>query len=98
MAMVQLIQSQDLEPDARADLVAELRGLTFPELKAPLLALSTDPHDDTRERSVAALAPFLNADPELSDFLRRVSKEDHSDEVRREARRALERARQAARR
>jgi hypothetical protein len=90
LVAVTLMQDPDTSPDMRADLVHALRGLQYPELKAPMIALASDPHDDTRERAVAVLGGFSD-DPGVVELLRRLSRNDESDEVRREARRQLER-------
>ena len=59
LAMLELIESPDLDPRTRADIIRNLDGVDFPELKDPLLRiLANDTHPETRSETVETLQPF----------------------------------------
>lgn len=84
-AALEVIARPDVHPDTRSDLISELKGLTFPEIKAPVLAaLGDGSHDDTRKEAVQVLQGFFD-DPAVVAAVTRARDADPSATVRREA-------------
>jgi hypothetical protein len=83
--MLDFINAPDVDPDLRSDAISELKGLRFPELKDPMLALlDRRDHEDTRKEAVQVLRGYLD-DPAVLQALTRVRDHDPATEVRREA-------------
>jgi hypothetical protein len=90
LAALELLQEERVAPETRAALVGELAGLTFLELKAPMLKLLTSStHEETRRSAVHALARFMD-DAAVSEAVVRASEQDESEAVRREASKRVE--------
>jgi hypothetical protein len=90
LAALELIENPAIDPDIRSDLISELKGLTFPELKTPLLTmLAKTTHEDTRKEAVQVLFRYLD-DPTVAQALAHARDQDPSDTVRREARKRIE--------
>jgi HEAT repeats len=85
LATLELIDTPEVDPDLRSDAISELKGLRFPEIKDPMLAmLGKLDHEDTRKEAVQVLRGYLD-DPAVLQALTRVRDHDPSGEVRREA-------------
>jgi hypothetical protein len=85
LAMLELIESPDLEPRTRADIIRNLDGVDFPELKEPLLRiLASDTHPETRSETVETLQPFYG-DPAVHAAVANVRDNDQDLRVRMEA-------------
>lgn len=85
LAMIELIEDPQTAPDVRADIIRNLDGVEFAELKAPLLrVLSEDPDPETRAETVETLEAFYG-DPEVERAVVRVRDGDADPRVRLEA-------------
>lgn len=85
LAMLELIETPDLDPGTRADIIRNLDGVDFPELKDPLLrVLANDTHPETRAETVETLQPFYG-DPAVHAAVAHVRDNDQDVRVRREA-------------
>jgi hypothetical protein len=89
LATLELLQRPDVDTDTRSDLISELKGVTFPEVKAPILAFLTSSHEDTRNEAVQVLRWYFD-DPAVVAAVTRIRDQDPSQNVRRQAARRLE--------
>jgi hypothetical protein len=88
-AMIELIQDPGLDPRTRADIIRNLHGVDFPELKPVLLqVLASDTHVETRSETVETLEPYYG-DPAVRGAVTRVGESDPDLRVRAEALRRL---------
>ena len=85
LAMMELIETPDLEPRMRADIIRNLNGVEFPELRDPLLRiLASDRHPETRAETVETLQVFYG-DPAVHAAVVNVRDNDEDLRVRVEA-------------
>lgn len=90
LAMIELIQDSSIDSLMRAHVIRNLHGLTFEELKQPLLhALLNDPDPEVRSESVETLEEYLG-DPTVMEAMVHVQENDESIEVQAEARLRIE--------
>ncbi len=88
-AMIELIQDPALDSRMRADIIRNLSGVDFPELKTALLAvLQNDTDSETRSETVETLQVFYG-DPAVHSAVIQVRDHDADAEVRSEAARRL---------
>jgi hypothetical protein len=84
-AMMELIETPDLDPRMRADIIRNLDGVDFPELKEPLLRiLATDPHVETLSETIETLQAFYG-DPAVHAAVVHVRDNAENIRVRMEA-------------
>jgi hypothetical protein len=85
LGLLELIETPDLDPRRRADIIRNLDGVDFPELKDPLLRiLANDTHSETRSETIETLQPFYG-DPEVHAAVAKVRDSDADIRVRMEA-------------
>jgi hypothetical protein len=89
MAALELLRRDDVEPDIRSDLISELKGVTFAELKAPMLDFLASGHEDTRHEAVQVLSWFFD-DPAVVAAVTRLRDQDPAAGVRRSAAKRLD--------
>jgi hypothetical protein len=89
LATLELLQRQDVDTDTRSDLISELKGVTFPEVKAPVVGFLASSHEDTRNEAVQVLRWYFD-DPAVVAAVTRIRDQDPSPNVRRQAARRLE--------
>ncbi|HLU48972.1 MAG TPA: hypothetical protein VK116_12845, partial [Planctomycetota bacterium] len=82
LAMIELVESPDIAPRLRADIVRNLHGVEFAELKAPLLRiLESDPHTETKSETIESLEPFYG-DADVRAAVERVRDSDPDPRLR----------------
>ena len=84
-AMMDLVETPDLEPRLRADIIRNLDGVEVPELKEPLLRiLATDRHVETLSETIETLQIFYD-DPAVRAAVVHLRDNDENIRVRVEA-------------
>ena len=90
VAMVELIQNPDIGSRFRAHIIRNLDGVTFEELKEPLIqALLNDPDHEVREETAETLWHYLG-DPRVMEAMEYAKENDAARNVREEAARRIE--------
>jgi hypothetical protein len=91
LAMMEVALAPGTDERMRADIVRNLGGLAYPELKAPLLSmLEGDMGPRTKQEVVETLEGFLD-DPQVHAAVVKAREQDPSDRVRHEAGQRLSR-------
>ena len=91
-AMIHLAQTSQ-DPEVRADVWRQMSQAKDKQLVAPMLqAVQSDSHPKVREEAAETLGDFLD-EPGVRSILQHVAANDAEDDVRRQARRSLERTR-----
>ena len=93
LAMIELIQDPNVDSSTRADIIRNLHGVTFEELKQPLLNRLEDPDPETRSETVETLDVFYD-DQTVYDAVLHVRDNDKDLRVRMEATQRLQRFQQ----
>ena len=85
LPMLELIETPDLDPRMRADIIRNLDGVEIPELKDSLLRiLESDRHPETRAEAIETLQVFYG-DPGVHAAVANVRDHDENVRVRMEA-------------
>jgi hypothetical protein len=90
-AMIELLQNPGLDVGTRTDVIRNLDGVLFPELKEPLLAVVQGDFEPlTRAEAIEVLAHYLE-DPAVHATIARIRDDEQEDvRVRHEALRRLD--------